>query len=114
MYARSLRKAGYEVTVVVTGQEGIDSAIAKHFDIILLDIMLPEKQGMEVLQELRKSGSSTITNTRIVVLTNFDQDDESRAAMENQADGYLIKANITPSKLVSIADSFMEQINATQ
>lgn len=105
MYSRSLRKAGYEVDIAVTGKDGVTAGLAKQYDLILLDIMLPEKQGMEVLQELKAKGGQTLENTRIVVLTNFDQDEESRAVMRSQADGYLIKADITPRKLIEIISS---------
>lgn len=105
MYARSLRKAGYQVDVATTGQKGIDAALRKAYDVILLDIMLPEKQGTEVVAELRAHASDTLKDSRIIVLTNFEQDEESRAVMQSQADGYLIKADITPRKLIEIINS---------
>lgn len=108
MYARSLRKVGYEVDVVVSGNEGAQIAQQKPYDVILLDIMLPEKQGMEVLEELKRSDTPNLKNSRIIVLTNFEQDEESRAVMEQQADGYLIKADITPRKLIEIVNSLFD------
>lgn len=101
MYVRSLRKAGYEVDWVVGGNDAIAAATSKQYDLILLDIMLPEKIGTEVLKTLRESDAIP-TSTRIIVLTNFDQDEESRMAMEAEADGYLIKADLTPRKLLDI------------
>jgi len=109
MYSRSLQKAGYNVTVAVTGQDGINAGLAHHFDVVLLDIMLPEKRGMEVLAELKSKGGATLEGTRIIVLTNFDQDEESRSVMRSQADGYLIKADITPRKLVEIINSLFPE-----
>jgi DNA-binding response OmpR family regulator len=104
MYARSLRKAGYEVKLVTSGQQGIDEALSNTYDLIMLDILLPEKQGTEVLQTLR-GNVDRVPKSRILVLTNFSQDKESRLAMENKADGYLIKADITPRKLIEIISS---------
>jgi DNA-binding response OmpR family regulator len=101
MYARSLRKAGYEVDLVASGDEGQKAALAKAYDLILLDILLPEKHGTEILQALR-GNKDLVPHSRILVLTNFNQDDESRAAMQSKADGYLIKADITPRKLIEI------------
>lgn len=101
MYVRSLRKAGYEVDWVVGGNDAIAAATSKQYDLILLDIMLPEKIGTEVLKTLRESDAIP-ASTRIIVLTNFDQDEESRMAMEAEADGYLIKADLTPRKLLDI------------
>jgi len=105
MYARTLQKAGYTVAIATTGQEGIDAAFRTRYDVILLDIMLPIKHGMQVLKEIRDSDNENVKGVRIVIMTNFDQDEESRAVMQSQADGYLIKANITPSKLVNIIDT---------
>lgn len=101
MYVRSLRKADYEVDWVVGGNDAIAAATSKQYDLILLDIMLPEKKGTEVLRILRSNDAIPGT-TRIIVLTNFDQDEESRLAMEAEADGYLIKADLTPRKLLEI------------
>lgn len=103
MYVRSLRNAGYQVEWVVSGTEGSKSATEKSYDLILLDVMLPEKQGTEVLHELRGNGDK-IPKSRVIVLTNFDQDEQSRAAMQAKADGYLIKADITPRKLLEIIE----------
>lgn len=102
MYVRSLRKDGYEVDWVVTGTEGYSSATSKTYDLILLDIMLPEAQGTDVLSELRNDTEDKIPHSKVIVLTNFEQDDQSRMAMQAKADGYLIKAEITPRKLLEI------------
>jgi DNA-binding response OmpR family regulator len=105
MYVRSLKKAGYDVDWMVDGNDGLVAARNKHYDLILLDIMLPERRGSEILAALRggKEGDM-IPDTRVIVMTNFDQDDESRAAMQHNADAYLIKAEITPKKLLSIIE----------
>ncbi len=102
MYVRSLKKAGYDVDWMVDGNDGLVAARNKHYDLILLDIMLPERRGSEILATLRGGSEDLIPNSKVVVMTNFDQDDESRAAMQHNADGYLIKAEITPKKLLSI------------
>jgi DNA-binding response OmpR family regulator len=113
MYTRSLKKAGYEVTWIIDGKEGLKEATSKQYDLILLDIMLPEMQGPEVLKSLR-GNEDKVPNSRILVLTNYDQDDESRLAMQNKADGYLIKADITPRKLLEIIQSLQPTQNNEQ
>lgn len=103
MYVRSLKNNGYTVDWVTTGREGFAAASIRAYDLILLDIMLPEQTGIEVLSSLRNSPKGDlVAKSRIIVLTNYDQDDESREAMEAEADGYLIKADITPRKLLDI------------
>jgi DNA-binding response OmpR family regulator len=104
MYVRSLNKAGYAVDWMVDGNDGLVAARNKHYDLILLDIMLPERRGSEILAALRGGKDDLIPDTRVIVMTNFDQDDESRAAMQHSADAYLIKAEITPKKLLAIIE----------
>ncbi|HEU4830705.1 MAG TPA: response regulator [Candidatus Saccharimonadales bacterium] len=108
MYVRSLKKAGYEVDWVVDGNDGLIAARNKVYDVILLDVMLPERRGTEILEALRGGGEDLIPHSRVIVLTNFEQDDESRMSMEQSADAYLIKAEITPKKLISVIQSLDE------
>jgi DNA-binding response OmpR family regulator len=109
MYVRSLKKAGYEVDWVVDGNDGLIAARNKPYDVILLDEMLPERRGTEILAALRGGKEDLIPKSCVIVLTNFQQDDESRMAMEKHADAYLIKAEITPKKLISVIQKFEEQ-----
>jgi len=102
MYVRSLKKAGYDIDWMVDGNDGLIAARNKSYDLILLDVMLPERRGPEILEALRGGAEDLIPNSKVLVLTNFEQDDESRIAMEKRADGYLIKAEITPSKLLDV------------
>jgi len=102
MYVRGLKKAGYTVDWMVDGNDGLIAARNKAYDLILLDVMLPERRGTEILEALRGGKEDLIPHSRVIVLTNFEQDDESRLAMEKRADAYLIKAEITPSKLLAV------------
>lgn len=108
MYSRSLSREGYQVDLIKDGGEGLKAALNKQYDLILLDVMLPEKKGTEILTALRGE-EDKVPNSRIVVLTNFEQDDESKMAMQSKADGYLIKADITPRRLLEIIKSFENQ-----
>lgn len=102
MYIRSLKKAGYEVDWMVDGNDGLIAARNKAYDLILLDVMLPERRGTEILEALRGGGEDLIPNTKVIILTNFEQDDQSKLAMQKNADAYLIKAEITPKKLLAV------------
>ena len=109
MYVRSLKKAGYEVDWLIDGNDGLVAARNKTYDVILLDIMLPDRRGSEILEALRGGKEDLIPKSHVIVLTNFQQDDESRTAMEKYADAYLIKAEITPKKLISIIEKFEDK-----
>jgi DNA-binding response OmpR family regulator len=104
MYVRSLKKAGYDVDWMVDGNDGLIAARNKPYDVILLDVMLPERRGNEILQILRGGAEDLIPGSKVIVLTNFDQSEQARQTMEQHADGYLIKAEITPKKLLSVID----------
>lgn len=101
MYVRSLRKAGYTVDWLIDGVDGLVAARNNHYDLILLDIMLPEKRGSEILEALRAEPQH-IAGTKIVIMTNFDQDESTRLALQTSVDSYLIKAEITPRRLLEI------------
>jgi DNA-binding response OmpR family regulator len=105
MYVRSLKKANYEVDWMVGGNDGLIAARNKKYDLILLDVMLPERRGNEIMEALRGGAEDLIPDTKIIVLTNFEQDEESRMAMEHNADAYLIKAEITPKKLLGVIEN---------
>ncbi len=109
MYVRSLKKAGYDVDWVVDGNDGLITARNKSYDVILLDQMLPERRGSEILEALRGGAEDLIPKSKVIVLTNFEQDDASRTAMQKHADAYLIKAEITPKKLIEI----IQQLDGT-
>lgn len=105
LYSRALSKAGYQPTWVVDGAEALAKARSDEFDIILLDLMMPSMTGMEVLAALRDPSKSQPIRAKIVIATNLDQRADIRAKIESQADGYIIKADLTPSELVGILDT---------
>jgi DNA-binding response OmpR family regulator len=102
LYARALTKGGYGVTVAFSGAKGLEEAKKNIYDIILLDIMVPDMLGIEVLKRLR--AEMPHLKAKLIITTNLEQDEKSRAAIEEQADGYLIKAEITPRQLVEFLD----------
>ena len=102
MYGRVLERAGYSVEFATNGGEGLQKARQKPYDLVLLDIMMPEKTGIEVLKELRGEDGNGSPDTKIVILTNLAQDKTSQEALKAQADGYIIKADIVPSQLSDI------------
>lgn len=103
MYTRALTKAGYTVDEVVSGEDGIKMAREKHYDLILIDIYIPDKTGIEVLNELRGADGKGMPETKFVIMTNYSQEESARKVVEARADGYFVKADITPKTLVEMA-----------
>lgn len=109
LYERALKKAGYSVTTALNGTDGLAIAQTNSYDIVLLDLMVPGMMGIDILRTLRNPEKSPGFESKIIITTNLDQDEETRAEVESQADGYLIKAAITPKELVS----FIDQLTTT-
>ncbi len=100
LYDRALTKAGYTVKVVVDGTEGLKEAQTDTYDIILLDLMVPSITGIDILRKLRDQKQTPKFHSKIIITTNLEQREEIRADIEKQADGYLVKAEVTPRELV--------------
>ena len=82
-----LEPEGYEVTLAQTGEEGFFHASTRAFDLIILDVMLPGLDGIEVLQTLRKHGMKT----PVLLLTARDAIDDRVLGLDSGADDYLVK-----------------------
>lgn len=83
----SLVDDGYAVDPAYTGTEGEELALIEPYDAIILDIMLPEKNGLDVCRELRKRR----VNTPILMLTARDTIEDRVTGLDNGADDYLVK-----------------------
>jgi len=111
LYARALRKEGYEVTIMLSGDDGLVAAQTDKYDLILLDLMTPGITGMEILSILKDPVKTAKLHSKIIITTNLDQEESMREELERLADGYLIKAEITPKQLVAIVKQMEEQIS---
>lgn len=85
--ARILRREGYEVDVVYDGLEGSQLANQQHYDLLILDWMLPHRNGLEICQQLRLQGKTT----PVLFLTAKDTLDDRVAGLDAGADDYLVK-----------------------
>lgn len=104
LYTRALNKAGYEVTVIGDGNKALEAAQTDAYDIILLDLMIPNITGIEILRILRDPSKTPHLKAKIIVSTNLEQREDVRTDIEHQADGYLVKAEMTPFELVEFVN----------
>lgn len=93
-----LQRAGYEVALAATGEEGFFLASAEAFGLILLDLMLPGRDGLEVLGTLRGRG----VRTPVLVLTARDAVEDRVQGLDSGADDYLVKPFAFPELLARI------------
>lgn len=105
IYMQTFTQAGYEVVCAPDGEKGLEAALNQPFDMILLDIMLPKMNGIEVLKKLRAEGSIA-KEKPVFLITNLGQEDIIQQAFTIGADGYLIKSQLTPKDILNEIEIF--------
>lgn len=100
IYLNKFKNAGFEVINVTNGREVLKVASEEDFDLILLDMVLPEMSGMDVLKELKKSGNYS-SDLKVVILSNLSKAENEKETRENGADEFIEKSRFSPSELVT-------------
>lgn len=98
IYKRQLEKSGITVDGFSNGTEGLQSISQNKYDIILLDIMLPDLNGLEILKQVKQNPDTK--NIPVIMLTNLGQDEVIKEGFSLGAQGYFIKASYTPDQIV--------------
>ncbi|OGY37937.1 MAG: hypothetical protein A3E36_01550 [Candidatus Andersenbacteria bacterium RIFCSPHIGHO2_12_FULL_45_11b] len=95
MYNLVLTKAGHEVTEALDGKVGLSMAQEGGYDVILLDLMMPNLDGLGFLQGL-KDNPPKKKNGNIIVLSNLAYSDAKQKAIDLGASNFLVKADLDP------------------
>ncbi len=90
-----LERQGHQVVIAPTGEEGFFLVNAEEFDLVILDLMLPGRDGLQVLSTLRKRG----LETRVLILTARDAIEDRVQGLDKGADDYLVKPFAFPELL---------------
>lgn len=93
-----LTTEGFEVLNASDGEEGLDMAKTKNPDLVLLDIILPKKDGYEVLSEIKKDERTD--HIPVVLLTNLEAAEDVERAFNAGATTYLVKSNYKLEEVV--------------
>ncbi|MBU4538190.1 MAG: response regulator transcription factor [Weeksellaceae bacterium] len=101
----NLEKEGYEVSTAINGNEGIEKAKQIIPDLILLDVMMPEKDGIETCQDLRKI--KELQKTLIVFLSARSEEFSQLAGFQAGANDYIVKI-IKPKVLISKVNALLQ------
>ena len=99
MYQTKFSAEGFEVYTATDGEAGLKLARSQHPDIIVLDIMMPKLDGIEVLRAIRQD--NTLKSVPVLMLSNLSELAKQKEAMELGAKEFLVKANLTPTEVVS-------------
>lgn len=98
LYAMVLKKEGFDVDVFGDGAAATEALKTNAYDMVLLDIMLPGKDGLQVLTEMRAMPEHK--TTKVVMLTNLGNEHVIEKTNELGIAGYIIKADNTPSQMI--------------
>jgi twitching motility two-component system response regulator PilH len=100
-----LRSAGHEVVTSLDGDQLEDKIVSERPDLVLLDIVMPKRNGYEALRGLRKDDRTK--QTRVVVVSSKNQESDRVWGMRQGADEYLPKP-FTPEQLLAVVRRFVK------
>lgn len=99
LYAEILMDAGYEVVQAKNGEEARDGVQNVDWDILLLDIILPQEDGLQLLRDFKDT--SYTKKGPVIVLTNLKSNHVMNDADELGVYGYIVKSDITPDEILT-------------
>lgn len=99
LYIRQLTKAGFQVKSAADGTSGLNLLKTEAFDLLLLDIMLPGMNGLQLLREFKIQNPKS--QMIVVLLTNLGQEAVIKEAFELGAQAYIVKASYTPEQVIN-------------
>lgn len=98
IYVTKFTAEGFEIKIAVDGEECLEKIKLEKPDLILLDIVLPNTDGWEVLRKIKEDDN--LQSIKVIVLSNLGQKEEIEKGIKMGAEGYLIKSQYTPSEIV--------------
>lgn len=106
MYRLKFEAEGFDVRIAENGKLGLALCETMKPDIVLLDLMMPEMNGDEMLEKMR--GTEWGKNIRVIVLTNVGEQEAPEALKNLNISAFIVKADMTPKQ---VADLVKQQIN---
>ena len=106
----NLRKKNYNVTAVINGKEAVEVYLSNKFDLILMDIMLPEMDGYEITKFIRENEKKTKEHVPIIALTANALENDRDKCINAGMDDYLAKP-FTAQELYTVMDKFLVKEN---
>ncbi len=109
MYRMKLEKSGYDVEAAHDGVNGLELLKVYNPKLVLLDLMMPEMNGYEVLRKIRKSDWGK--DIKVIILTNVSRDEAPKDLDKLGVEDYIIKANQTPTQVIETVEKVLAQKN---
>lgn len=98
VFAEKLAQVHFETLIAADGEEGLKLARSKNPDVIILDLLLPKKDGFEVLKEVK--ASPELAQIPVVVVSNLGEDEDIKRAFSLGADDYFVKVQHPINEIV--------------
>jgi len=112
VYAAELKLRGYDVAHEADGMRAVATIKDYKPDLILLDIILPGRNGLEILEEIQ--GQKDLAEIKVLMVTNYGNDSNVKKALELGAFDYVLKYNVVPSDLSEkVAQALGEDSDST-
>lgn len=108
IYETKFRSSGFEVDVATNGKMVLQKVRGTQYDLVLLDLVLPEMGGMDVLRELR-TNKMYDPSLKVVIFSNLGEREEREKALDLGANGFIPKTEYSPSRLVEEVSRFLRQ-----
>jgi two-component system, NtrC family, nitrogen regulation response regulator NtrX len=99
-YELVLKNEGYDIATAFNGEDALKKTADKDFELILLDLRMPKMDGVEFLKKYNPKKHHP--KTKIIIFSNYDDQDEVNQAMENGATRYILKAWSSPKELIKL------------
>ena len=106
MYEKIFTFENYEVELADNGKDALDNVVKINPDIILLDVMMPKMNGLQVL-ELLKSDSTT-NKIPVIMLTNLTGQEDAQKAISKGAINYIVKSEHEPKEIVNMVKEVID------
>jgi len=106
LYKEEFESRDFDVALATNGTEGLELARAQDFDVILLDLMLPEMNGFDFLTAYSPARHPRV---KIIILSNIYSHELVNTALQLGAHQYLLKANITPQRISKIVQQTLAE-----
>lgn len=104
LYSRQVKNAGYDIESTPSGKEGLDFLAKNHYDLLMLDLNIPDVSGFQILENLQKSPKE---NMVVMILSNVAQDEFVKKGLDLGASAFVIKSTYTPEQVVTEIKSLL-------
>ncbi len=111
IYQKKFSESGFDVLAADSGDKVLELAKTNSVDVILLDLIMPKMDGFEVLKNLRENYDP---NIKVIIFSNLSQREDREKALKLGANGFVTKADYSPSDLVKEINRLMNQFSEQQ